>query len=71
MKRKRTFQKWFNEVVMIRLKKFWHIWAKALGEKAIAHDNTKSDAIAVIRTILVIINTTTCFFIIANTVRHW
>jgi len=56
---------------MIRLKKFWHIWAKALGEKAIAHDNTKSDAIAIIRTILVIINTTTCFFIIANTVRHW
>lgn len=53
------------------IKNLWHIWAKALGEKAVPDDSTISDKIAVIRTILVIVNFITCFFIMANTMRHW
>jgi hypothetical protein len=52
------------------VKKFWRAWAKALGEKAGA-DDRESDKIALIRTVLVIINTVTCFFIIANAIHHW
>ena len=50
---------------------FWRIWVKALGEKAVLGDSAISDKVAIIRTVLVLVNFITCFFIIANTVRHW
>lgn len=49
---------------------FWRLWAKALGEKASAC-NKESDRVALIRTVIVLVNFITCFFIMANTVRHW
>ena len=48
----------------------WRIWAKALGEKASTCDK-EADNIAIIRTVIVGVNFITCFFIMANTIRHW
>ena len=51
-------------------KHMWNLWAKAVGEKT---GNTDSDAdkVAVIRTIIVVVNFATCLFIIANAIHHW
>ena len=48
----------------------WRIWAKALGENA-SSDSQEADKVALIRTLIVGVNFITCFFIMANTVRHW
>lgn len=48
----------------------WRLWAKALGEKH-GKDDSESDKIAVIRTLIVISYITTNFFIIAGVIRHW
>ena len=50
--------------------KFWIIWAKALGEKA-SLDTQEADRVAIISTLIVGVNFITCFFIMANTIRHW
>ena len=46
--------------------KAWTIWKYTIGsfsdDKTVEHDN----AIAILRTIIVIVNFITCFFIIAN-----
>ena len=48
----------------------WRLWAKALGEKTGA-SNTEADKIAIIRTLLVVINVLTNFAIVAGILRHW
>lgn len=48
----------------------WRIWAKAMGSKA-SDDDREADKVAIIRTVIALINTVTCFFIIANAIRHW
>jgi len=48
----------------------WRLWAKALGEKA-SPDNREADKIAIIRTVIVLVNFLTCFFIMANAIHHW
>jgi hypothetical protein len=50
--------------------KLWRVWAKAMGSK-ISEDDRESDIAAIIRTIFWVVNLITCFFIIANTLRHW
>lgn len=52
------------------MKKYWRLWAKALGEKA-SLDNKEADRVAFVRTVIVVVNFVTCFFIMANTIRHW
>ena len=52
------------------LKRLWHIWAKALGEKAGSTDS-EADLIALIRTLIVLVYITTNLFIIAGIIRHW
>ena len=47
----------------------WHVWAKALGTKE-GHDR-QADAVAIVRTVIVLTNFITCFFIIAGVIRHW
>ena len=54
----------------MNIKKMWRIWAKSMGPKATEHDG-EADIVAVIRTIFWIVNLITCFFIIANAIRHW
>lgn len=52
------------------MRKYWTLWAKALGEKASDDDGT-ADAVALIRTVIVVVNFATCFFIMANVVHNW
>lgn len=52
------------------IKRCWTIWAKAIGEKASDCDKT-SDAVAIIRTIIIISYFVTNVFIIAGVLRHW
>jgi len=52
------------------LTKFWHIWAKALGEKAGTTDK-EADRIAIIRTFIVLTYIITNCFIIAGVIKHW
>jgi hypothetical protein len=52
------------------MRKFWYLWAKALGEK---HGKTDADAdrIAIVRTLIVLCYVITNLFIIAGVIRHW
>ncbi len=52
------------------MKKFWRLWAKALGEKAGKTDE-ESDIIACIRSLIVLSYITTNCFIVAGVIRHW
>lgn len=50
--------------------KLWRIWCKTMGSR-ISDSDIESDIAAVIRTFYWILNVITCFFIIANCLRHW
>jgi hypothetical protein len=50
--------------------KIWHLWAKALGEKAGSSDK-EADRIACIRTVIVLTYIITNIFIVAGVIRHW
>jgi hypothetical protein len=52
------------------MNKIWRIWAKALGDKAGKH-NKEADAIAIVRTLIVLVYIITNLFIIAGIIRHW
>ena len=53
-----------------KLKSWWNIWAKALGDKAHADDRF-ADKVAIIRTLVVLFYIVTNCFIIAGVIRHW
>ena len=48
----------------------WKIWCKALGQKE-GKSNREADAVAVIRTGILIGYMVTNCFIVAGVVRHW
>jgi len=50
--------------------RYWRIWAKSLGEKTGTSDK-ESDVIAVVRTIIVLVNFITCFFIMSGVLHNW
>ena len=50
--------------------RLWDIWCKAIGSKAY-RDNKKSDKVAIIRTIWVILHVVTCIAIMLNTLRSY
>jgi hypothetical protein len=52
------------------MRKFWRLWAKALGEKAGA-TTQEADRIALIRTAIVLCYIITNLFIVAGVIRHW
>ena len=51
------------------MKKYWTLWAKALGEKA--GDDSQADKVAIIRTIIVVSYLVTNCFIVAGVIKHW
>lgn len=51
------------------MKKYWTLWAKALGEKM--GDDAQADKVALIRTLIVVSYLVTNCFIIAGVIRHW
>ena len=52
------------------MKKYWRLWAKALGRKDGITDR-ESDRVAIIRTCIVFCYVITNIFIIAGVIRHW
>lgn len=52
------------------MKRFWYIWAKALGDKSGADDKT-ADYIACIRTLIVLVYIVTNCLISANIIKRW
>ena len=42
----------------------------SLGEKA-SDDSREADMVAIMRTIVVLVNFATCFLIVAGVLRHW
>jgi len=52
------------------MKNIWRLWAKALGEKEGTTDR-EADKIAMIRTVIALVNFLTCFVIIAANIHHW
>jgi hypothetical protein len=52
------------------MRTLWKIWAKSLGEKA-SDDEKEADRIAILRSIIVLVNFMTCFFIIGGIIHHW
>lgn len=57
-------------VLKKHLIKAWRLWAKSLGEKQGATDR-EADMIASIRSIIVLVNFITCFFIISGVIHNW
>ena len=61
-------------MVLIQLrtkaKQLWRLWAKALGEKTGVTDR-EADAVALVRTIIVLTYIITNLFIIGGVIRHW
>ena len=58
-------------VALLVKAKIWTIWKYTIGsfsdEKTAEHDNI----VAVLRTLIVLVNFMTCFFIMANVVHNW
>jgi len=52
------------------MRRWWRLWAKALGRKDGITDS-ESDKVAIMRTIIVLSYIVTNFFIIAGVIRHW
>ena len=52
------------------MRRFWRLWAKALGRKDGITDK-ESDKVAYIRTAIVLCYIITNFFIVAGVIRHW
>jgi hypothetical protein len=61
-------------MVLIRLrtkvKQFWRLWAKALGEKS-GNTDQEADRVASIRTVVLLAYIITNCFIVAGVIRHW
>ena len=53
-----------------RIISFWRLWAKSLGEKAGVNDK-EANIIAFMRSVIVLVNFITCFFIIAGVIHNW
>ena len=52
------------------MRRAWEVWAKALGEKA-SEDSRTSDLVAVVRTVIVMINVICAVFIMTNIAHNW
>ena len=55
---------------MVTLSRLWRLWAKALGQKE-GNCDREADAVAIIRTVILVSYMVTNVAIVANAVRHW
>jgi len=63
------------------MKKLWLIWARTLDHRVGRTDDDEPDipilslrdaqVSLILRTLIVIINVVTCFFIVANIIKNW
>jgi len=53
------------------IRNLWTVWKYAVGsfsdERTKEHDNT----VAIIRTVIVVVNVLTCLIIVANIIHNW
>lgn len=54
----------------LSIRKGWRLWAKSLGEKSGVNDK-EANIIAAMRSVIVLVNFITCFFIIAGVIHNW
>lgn len=54
----------------MKMNHIWRLWAKALGDKA-GRSNKEADAVAIIRTIIILIYVITNVMICAGIIHHW
>ena len=64
-----------NRLLLLRLlvspgRKAWRLWCLAIGEKAGRHDR-EADAVAAIRTMILLSYLSTNACIVAGVLRHW
>ena len=52
-------------------KKAWTIWKYTIGSFSDEKTADYDDYVAAIRTIIVLVNFVTCFFIMANAIHNW
>jgi hypothetical protein len=52
------------------LRRYWRLWARALGDKA-GKTTKEADIVAAIRSVIVLIYIITNFVIVAGVIRHW
>jgi hypothetical protein len=52
------------------MKYLWRVWVKSLGAKA-DEDDTISDHVAIVRTLILFVYVVTNCFIVANIVKNW
>jgi len=57
-------------VLRLSIIKIWRLWAKSLGEKSGVNDK-EANIIAAIRSVIVLVNFITCFFIVAGVIHNW
>jgi hypothetical protein len=55
---------------LVMVKKYWTLWANALGSKA-GKTDCEADLVAAIRTVIVLSYIGTNCFIVAGVWRHW
>ncbi len=48
----------------------WDLWCKTIGSKAYEEDNNRSDQVAILRTIWVVLHILTCISIILNAIAN-
>ena len=53
-----------------KVKQFWRLWAKALGDKT-GNTDSEADRVACIRTVVLLTYIVTNCFIVAGVIRHW
>ena len=61
---------WTTKAVWPVRARLWRLWALSLGEKA-SDDSHEADLVAIIRSIVVLVNFITCFVIISGVIHHW
>ena len=61
---------WTMKAVWPVRARLWRLWALSLGEKA-SDDSHEADLVAIIRSIVVLVNFITCFVIISGVIHHW
>jgi hypothetical protein len=53
------------------MKKFWIIWKYTIGSFSDEKTAEYDDQVAILRSIIVLINSITCFAIVANIIHNW
>lgn len=68
---KRNTESWMG--INWAVKRFWVMWKHAIGtfDEEDGYDARNENHIAVIRTLILLLNVTCGVFIIANIIRHW